>query len=169
MKRVLGIAFLFALTHAAAAQVDRFYGEPVELKSNFIYFTSWQYVRQGSFGWKVDIAADATEAEKNVGAWLEGDGTRPAKFETYDMPRGIRLVAQQAEKVPFQPGQIAATVFDEGKYKAWYTIGATPDPEPFSSKDKILPGYNSHIAYAESADAVTWTFPKLGLIEYAGN
>lgn len=48
MKRVLGIAFLFALTHAATAQVDRFYGEPVELKSNFIYFTSWQYVDRKS-------------------------------------------------------------------------------------------------------------------------
>jgi len=154
---------------SAFAQVDKFYGEPVELKSNFLYFTSWQYVRQGSFGWKVDVAPDASEAEKNIGAWLEGDGTRPAKFETYDMPRGIRLVAQPAEKVPFKPGQIAAQVFEDGKYKAWYTIGATTELEPFSSKDKILPGYNSHIAYAESADAITWTFPKLGLFEYAGN
>lgn len=169
MNTSLRMVLVLTVAYISTAQVDRFYGEPVEIKSNFIYFTSWQYVRQGGFGWKVDVAPDATEAEKNVGAWLEGDGTRPAKFETSDMPRGVRLVAQPAEKVPFAPGQIAALVFDEGKYKSWYTVGATADPEPFSGKDKILPGYNAHIAYAESDDAVTWMFPKLGLIEYVGN
>lgn len=154
---------------AALAQVDRFYGEPVELKSNFIYFTSWKYVRQGSFGWQIQHAPDATEAEKNVGAWLEGDGTWPALFATADMPRGIRLVVQPAEKVPFQPGQIAAQVFDEGKYKSWNTLGPCKEPEPFSAKDKILPGYNSHITYSESVDGITWTSPNLGLFEYAGS
>lgn len=158
-----------ALCAPALAQVDRFYGEPVELRSNFVYFTSWKYVRQGGFGWQIQHAADATESEKNVGAWLEGDGTRPAVFTTSDMPRGIRLVAQKAEKRPFQPGQIAAQVFDEGKYKTWYTMAPCAEPEPYSTKDRILPGYNSAIAYAESADAVKWDVPKLGLIDYAGN
>jgi len=83
---------------SAGAQVDRFYGEPIELKSDFIYFTSWKYVRQGGFSWQLEHASDATEEEKNVGAWLEGDGTRPARFALSDMPRGIRLVAQKAEK-----------------------------------------------------------------------
>jgi hypothetical protein len=165
----LNAVFFLALPLTGLAQMDRFYGEPVELKSNFIYFTSWQYVRQGGFGWKLDVAADASDAEKNVGAWLEGDGNRPALFQPVDIPRGIKLVAQQAAKVPFKPGQIAAQVFDENKYKAWYTVSPTPTPEPFSTKDKILPGYNNHIAYAESADAVTWTLPKLGLIESAGD
>ncbi len=150
-------------------QVDRFYGEPVELQSNFIYFTSWKYVRQGSFGWRIELDAEATEAEKNVGAWLSGDGHRPARFETGDMPRGIRLVAQKAAKTPFPPGQLSAQVWDQGKYKAWYTIGPCEQPEAFSSKDKILPGYNSHIAYAESVDAVTWEIPQLALHEYAGS
>lgn len=157
------------LVSTAHAQADRFYGEPVELKSNFIYFTSWKYVRQGSFGWKVEVAPDASEAEKNIGAWLEGDGTRPARFELNDMPRGVRLVVQKAEKVPFQPGQVAAQVFDGGKYKAWYTVSPCPEPETFSSKDKILPGHNAHVAYAESADGITWDIPKLSLYEYAGS
>ena len=87
---------------------------------------------------------------------------------TSDMPHGIRLVAQKAEKVPFQPGQLAAQVFDQGKYKAWYTIDPCDAPEPFSTKDKILPGHNAHICYAESDDAVTWKVPQLGLYEYAG-
>ena len=152
-----------------AAQADRFYGEPVELRGNFIYFASWKYVRQGSFAWQIDVAPDATDAEKNVGAWLKGDGGRPARFESWDMPQGIRLVAQKAEKVPFQPGQMAATLFDEGKYKAWYTMGPCAEEEPFSTKDMILPGHNAHLCYAESEDGMHWTVPNLGLFEYAGS
>lgn len=154
---------------SAGAQVDRFYGEPIELKSDFIYFTSWKYVRQGGFSWQLEHASDATEEEKNVGAWLEGDGTRPARFALSDMPRGIRLVAQKAEKRPFQPGQLAAQVFDEGKYKSWYTMGPCAEPEPYSTKERILPGYNAHIAYAESVDGVHWDLPRLGLVEFAGS
>ena len=167
--RVLCLVCLALLCLPAAAQVDVFYGEPVELKSKFIYFTSWKYVRQGSFSWQIEHAPDATEEEKNVGAWLEGDGMRPARFEVNDMPRGIRLVAQKAELRPFEPGQLAAQVFDEGKYKTWYTMGPCADPEASSTKDRILPGYNAHVAYAESADGENWDIPKLGLIEYAGN
>jgi len=64
---------------------------------------------------------------------------------------------------------MAAQVFEEGKYKAWYTIEQCADPEPFSSKSKMLPGHNAHVAYAESVDAVNWTRPSLDLFEYAGN
>jgi hypothetical protein len=148
---------------------ERYFGEPVLLKGRAIYFTSWKYVRQGDFTWRVDLDPNASEAEQLVGAWLKGDGDRPAVFETTDMPRGIRLVAQPAEKIPLKDGQFAAQVFDEGKYKAWYIVDPCPTPEPFSSKDKILPGHNGHVAYTESADGVNWTRPNLGLIEYAGS
>jgi len=151
------------------AAAERYFGEPVRLQGKAIYFTSWKYVRQGSFTWRVQVDPDAGQAERQVGAWLKGDGTRPAVFETIDMPRGIRLVAQPAEKVPFKDGQLAAQVFDEGKYKAWYVVDPCSDAEPFSSKDKILPGHNGHVAYAESADGVKWTRPNLELYEYAGN
>ena len=160
---------LFVGVGVASAQVDQFYGEPVDIQGNSVYFTSWKYVRQGQFGWKVEHAPTATEEEKLQGAWLKGDSDLPASFELHDMPRGIRLVAQKAQKVPFQPGQIAAQVFDQGKYKAWYGMDPCAEPEPFSSKDKILPGYNGHLAYAESDDGLTWTFPKQGIYEYAGN
>jgi len=163
------MALIAAAQEPAPPAAARYYGEPVELKSNFIYFTSWKYVRQGSFAWRVEEDPAMSEAEKAQGAWLQGDSPRPARFETIDMPRGVRLVTQKARKVPFEPGQMAALVYDEGKYKTWYTMGACPEPEAFSSKDKIMPGYNSHIAYAESADGVKWDIPKLGLFEYAGN
>lgn len=154
---------------ASHAQVDKSCGEPVELRGNTIYFTSWKYVRQGGFGWEIQKDPAASDAEQNVGAWLQGDGTRPAVFKTSDMPRGVRLVAQKAEKVPFKEGQMAAQVFDEGKYKAWYVQDPCKDPEAYSSKDKILPGYNGVTCYADSADGETWTRPELGLIDYGGN
>ena len=163
---ILVALIAFTLPLGAA---ERYFGEPVQLAGRAIYFTSWKYVRQGSFNWRVQVDPNATEAERNLGAWLKGDGSRPAVFETTDMPRGIRLVAQPAEKVPFKQGQLAAQVFDEGKYKAWYVMDPCSDPEPYSSKDKILPGHNGHVAYAESADGVNWTHPNLGLYEYAGN
>ena len=146
-----------------AADAPRFYGEPVKLRGQHIYFTSWKYVRQGSFAWRLEPSAG------DAGAWLKGDGGRPARFETSDMPRGIRLVAQSAEKRPLPEGQLAAQVFDEGKYKAWYVMDPCQEPEAFSTKDKILPGHNGHVAYAESTDGVHWERPTLGLIEYAGN
>ncbi|MBI2925424.1 MAG: hypothetical protein HYY24_06935 [Verrucomicrobia bacterium] len=162
------IALALCQTFAAETPA-RFFGEPVALKGRHLYFTSWKYVRQGSFAWRVQVDPNATEAERQAGAWLKGDGTRPAKFETSDMPRGIRLVAQPAQKVPFKDGQLAAQVFDDGKFKAWYVVDPCAEPEPFSTKDRILPGHNGHVAYAESNDGVTWTRPKLGLFEYAGN
>jgi hypothetical protein len=143
-----------------------YYGEPIQLKSNHIYFTSWKCVRQGSIRWKAQFDDNASEAQA---AWLKGDGPSGARFQPVDMPYSIRLVAQQAQKIPLKPGQMAAQVFDEGKYKAWYTVGPCSEPEPFSAKDKILPGHNAHIAYAESEDGLTWETPGLGLYEYAGN
>jgi len=170
MKNIaLSIPVLLLSFMPAMGQVERFFGEPVELKSNFIYFTSWQNVRQGNFSWQVDYPPDMSEEDKAKNAWLAGDSELPARFALVDMPRGIRLVAQKAVKMPYQSGQQAAQVFDEGKYKAWSTVPPCSEAEPFSTKDKILPGYNSHVAYSESVDGVTWEQPKLGLFEYAGN
>ena len=165
----VGWSLTLILAAVSTSAADRYFGEPVELKGRHIYFTSWKYVRQGNFTWRVQTDPTASEAEQQVGAWLKGDGKRPAVFETSDMPRGIRLVAQPADKVPFKGGQMAAQVFENGKYMAWYTVDPCAEPEPFSSKREMFPGYNAHVAYAESVDAVNWTRPNLGLFEYAGN
>ncbi len=168
MKRCRWFMLLW-VSVGTAAQAQTYYGEPVKLKGRHIYFTSWKYVRQGQFAWRIQRDPAAGAGEQNVGAWLKGDGTRPARFEPIDMPRGIRLVAQPATKVPFQPGQLAATLYDDGKYKAWYTVGPSPNPEPYSTKDRILPGHGACMAYAESDDGVKWEMPRLGLVEYDGS
>ena len=82
-KFALATLLIFTLPLAA---VERYFGEPVQLKGRAIYFTSWKYVRQGSFTWRVQVDPAATEAERQVGAWLKGDGSRPAVFETSGKP-----------------------------------------------------------------------------------
>jgi hypothetical protein len=32
---------------------ERYFGEPVRLQGSALYFTSWKYVRQGGFTWRV--------------------------------------------------------------------------------------------------------------------
>ena len=150
--------------NARSNQEGKMFGEPVELKGRTIYFTSWKYVRQGNFTWRVEKGAGASPGEQQAGGWLRGDGGSPARFEPVDMPRGIRLVAQKAEKVPLRPGQRAAQVFDEGKYKEWDSGPPCPN-----SKARILPGHNAYLRYNESEDGITWRAPNLGLYEYAGS
>ena len=104
---------------------NKYYGEPVVLRGRHIYFTSWKYVRQGNFRWNVRYDPNVTEEEKQQLGWLKGDGIG-AQFQPVDMPYGIRLVAQKAEKVSLKPGQMIAQIFDEGKYKASCSSGGFP-------------------------------------------
>jgi hypothetical protein len=137
---ILTLHWIGAALSAIPACGQTLYGEPVTLKGRHIYFTSWKYVRQGQFAWRIEKDPAMPADAQAVGAWLKGDGTRPAQFGPSDMPRGIRLVAQPATRVPFRPGQLAATLFENGKYKAWYSVSPCSEPEPFSTKDRILPG-----------------------------
>ena len=50
------------------AQVYAYYGKPVEPKSTFMYFTSWKYVRQGSFSLQIQQGPTDTDAAQNMGA-----------------------------------------------------------------------------------------------------
>ena len=148
---------------------EKLYGEPVELRSNFIYFTSWKYVRPGTLAWKVDLPPDADQARRDAVFWHKGDGGQLARFETYDMPRGVRLVAQKAAKKPLPiPDVVLTVIHEDGLYRAWYAINPCGRDEPFSTNDRILPGTNQHLCYAESSDGLNWRTPPVGLFEYAG-
>jgi hypothetical protein len=54
-------------------------------------------------------------------------------------------------------------VFDEGKYKVWYTL------TPVGGDPRMLGGHNAYICYAESADALVWEKPELNIHEYQGS
>lgn len=159
---------VFAAERSNDMDNQRNFGEPIKLRGVGMYFTSWKYVRQGNFGWHAEGVPPLMAGEQLAGP-LQSDGPMPAKFITNAMPFGIRLAAQRAGKIMMESGRFAAQVFDQGKYKCWYSIPPCQDPEPFSTKTRILPGYNDHLCYAESDDGITWHKPELGLFEYSGN
>jgi hypothetical protein len=151
------------------AQPARAVGEPIALRGNSIYFTSWKYVRQGSFAW---IGANSPGGgAAPLGIW-ESDGAAPARFVPRDIPYGVRLVAQQAETLLLPPGTlgpVASIVQDGGRYRAWYTTLPGEEPEPFSTRSRIPTGHNHQVRYAESDDGLHWRKPSLGLVESAGS
>lgn len=80
----------------------------------------------------------------------------------------VQRVFHQPKKFENNPvisgtGGYASVTKDErdGKFKMWYQISSIPSDK----EDRSDVG----IAYAESADGVRWTLPKLGLQEWLGN
>jgi hypothetical protein len=139
-------------TASHPSAMSPFKGEPVELTGNRVYFTSWRFVRPGCTPWTKDANSQA-----------------PSQFVPWDMPRGIRLVAQQATLVPPVPGQAIAHLYDQGKYKAWILVNSGEAAEFVGGKRMFLPGHNNYVGYAESTDGVHWVYPKLNLYEHAGS
>lgn len=87
------MALVAGLFYSLSLQTNIYYGEPAKLKGNYIYFTSWKYVRQGNFAWPIQPDPNAPNSDIQA-SWLKGDGTLVAHFVPIDMPYGIRLVAQ---------------------------------------------------------------------------
>lgn len=91
-------------------------GEPYELAGKRLVFTNWHYIRPGSFGWYNDKGESVT-VRGSEGPW-------GAHFARRDLPSGIRLIVQPAQRV----GPIVkddktfsiTTVIQEGTvYRAW--------------------------------------------------
>lgn len=121
----------------------------------YLYFTSWQFVRPGMFSYKDPDGKSLA---------LDGStGDHGARFTPTDIPRGIHLQAQPpAEKIPIPKGQYIPMVFDRGVYKTWYAVSdASPSAE---TKHNTL-----YLGYAESHDGVAWSTPVVGLYEYKGS
>ena len=147
------------------------YGEPIELKGNDIYFTSWKYVRQGGFSYERSCEEPNEATDPMARALYSTDGPTPARYRSSLMPRGVRLVAQKADKLELdaEPLRPATIIREDGRYKAWCAVMPCPESEPFSSKEEMLLTQNMHLAYAESSDGLHWERPSLGLFEYAGS
>lgn len=149
------VALILALSGGegqAQPAPERASGEPYRLAGNRIVFTNWYYVRPGSHAW-VDDAGNGVSASRaaKIGDW-------GAHFRTYDMPRGIRIVARPAQRrsdilVPQKPWEkrfsVATLIQEGGRLRLW---GGCPEP-----------------CCLESADGVTWERPELGLVEFEGS
>ena len=82
-------------------------------------------------------------------------------------PQGIRLRVQPARmsdiffqsERPWEAGGLGPKVilFDEGRYRMWYGVAATPD------------FHENFVCYAESDDGFDWVRPALGIYEFHGS
>jgi len=149
----------------------RIYGEPIELKGNDIYFTSWKYVRQGGFSYERSAELPSEATDPMARALYSSDGPTPAKYRSSLMPQGVRLVVQKADKVQLDGESMkpATVIQEDGRYKAWGSVMPCPEPEPFSSKESMLLTHDMHLTYAGSSDGMHWEEPSLSLYEYAGS
>ena len=146
-----------ALTDPSAG--DPLVGEPYGMAGDRIVFTNWYYVKPGGLQWKDDEGNQvATRKDVKPGDW-------GAHFVTYDMPLGIRLVAQQARRYgpvikPEKPWEdrgtyIQALLEKEGKF-CMYAAGQNASGERVD-------------CFYESDDGYHWTWPNLDLVEYEGS
>jgi len=144
-----------ALGGAVPGQV---HGEPYRLAGNRIVFTNWMYLRPGKHNWVDDDGNVVTASQSPIG----DTGTQ---LRTYDMPRGLRLVAQ--------PAQRRGPLFAERQ--PWEATGVSavtllPDTDGFrlwghcQDEDK-----HRRPCCFESKDGYQWTRPKLKLAGGNGN
>jgi hypothetical protein len=145
---------------ALALYHDRGYGEPYQLFGNRIVFTSWYWVRPGQWDWQDDDGRSVFADGKCMAGPLD------AHFRELDIPHGIRLVVEPAQREgPIIPGDkpwdsgkgtgVQALLYENGKYRLW---GSCRDAKG-----------ESHACYWESADGIHWDKPNLGLVEFEGS
>jgi hypothetical protein len=121
-------------------------------------FTNWYFVRQGNFTWLDKDGKSVFFSKQALGPW-------DARFQERALPRGVKLVAQAAQRIgptiaPERPWEQAGvsinTVIQEhGLFRAWAVC--------FWSGQKSVP------AYFESQDGLTWRRPNLSIREWEGN
>ena len=73
------------------------YGEPYELEGTRMCFTTWYWVKPGRFDWE-DNDGKSVFANRSVMARELDPNTH---WKEYDLPRGVKLVCEKAEKGPF--------------------------------------------------------------------
>ena len=132
-------------------------GEPYTLAGRRLAFTSWYHVRVGGFAW-IDAAGDNVTVAGNA-------APDEAAFVPKDRPSGIRLRAERARacREPIidpdpdtEAGVHVGTILQRGSsYQAWGTCR--------------LHGGQTRPAYFESTDGVTWTRPRLGVVDHRGS
>jgi len=131
-------------------------GEPYAMAGKRLVFSTWIHVRPGDVGWK-DDTGDFVNADE--GAKL---GPFDATWSPADhMPWGIRIRAHPPAEVrpwviptihPWEVGgdiYIRSILYEDNRYRAWGTCRAGG-------------------CYFESKDAIKWTRPELGLVEFEG-
>jgi hypothetical protein len=160
MRRILACILPLCFTALAwGIQPEKPTGEPYRLAGKRLAFTNWYYIRPGQLDW-VDREGNSVYSKDNVKA-----GRFEATLVHYDLPHGIRIVAEPAqsrgpvierEKPWGQMGIRPTTLLhDEGKYRMWGTCQAEDGTD--------------HTCYFESQDGIQWERPNLGIVEREGS
>lgn len=132
-------------------------GEPYALAGKRLAFTSWYYVRVGSFSW-----IDSKGENANVVGNAAPD---EAAFVPNDRPTGIRLKAEKA-------GGILKPIIEPDPQKEEdVKVGTVLQNDSFFQAwgDCAMRDGQHLPAYFESSDGVHWTRPELEVVEYDGN
>lgn len=135
-------------------------GDPYDLSGKRIVFCNWYYVRPGFFTWKDATGKNVSSSQDpTIGPW-------DAQLELQDVPQGIRIAVQQAQRSgpiipPEEPWERQglvkgiALLHEEGKFRLW--AKCTP------AGGKPMP------CIYESTDGLHWKRPTLNLVEYDGS
>ncbi|MHB1357506.1 MAG: hypothetical protein ACYCZF_16175 [Anaerolineae bacterium] len=132
-------------------------GAPYDLAGRRLVFTSYYHVKTGSFGWYNELGQNVS-VHGNEGPW-------GAHFRGFDIPRGVRLAVQPAERVgpiaqPDAQGsarvlQIGSLLQDGERFRAW--------GQCCTAQGDKLP------CYLETTDGWNWTEPVHCIIEGEGS
>ncbi len=153
---------LIILSSPALAIVhDKGYGEPYDVGGKRLVFTTWYWVRPGQIDWR-DKEGNSVYAKKEVDA-----GPFDASFVNIDAPWGVRLTAEPAERGP----KLEIKPQHPWEAKGINVTGMFPTPQGkiMAWADCVDEEGTTNACYFESYDAITWTRPKLGLIDYKGS
>jgi len=142
-------------------------GEAFPVPSNVLMFHDWRYIHPSYPGWELppEFEASLKEEGKMPGTYLalnsgEKMPDSPLRWNPQDMPRGIHIAAKSPELQPRQ-GPSGPIIHEDGVYRMWYTKSASPVVGKEYSDRNVL-------CYAESHDAVEWTFPALDIVKIPG-
>ena len=132
-------------------------GVNLKLSSGPHLFTDWRFVLSGELGligpyWASEDNQAIPLRVSKIDAWK--DGPIDARYIPQDVPQGIRIVAQKAEKgEPFPPGGPPGgrIIYDDGIYRTWYKLMES-DAEGAKSEGKAY----TFLHYAESKDGFAW-------------
>ena len=146
---------------------------PFELTDQIVYFHDWRYVFGGSLVWG--------DSDGNPLALMGIKPHPPVTLKQWDIPSGIKIVAQEANKTePFITSEeideliiFGGTIInDDGLYRLWYSgrsddklnpgvMQTTEAYHPIQKKSSSelesvnrLLSDEGHVCYAESTDAI---------------
>ncbi|NWG75255.1 MAG: hypothetical protein HXY24_11715, partial [Rubrivivax sp.] len=152
MERVMATSLFIVVSLAAAPAPS---GEPYVLPGRRLVFSTWLYVRPGTFAW-----VNAAGANVTVGG---SEGPWGASLRHSDLPVGIRIIAEKPERIgplfgdpkPWETTGISVSTLlrDGDRYRLW---GGCAGEKP------------GGFCLFESADGLHWDRPALGLVEVDG-